>query len=127
MCDAKSHVRFGSADILMLQHDVRFTAESGHSAVQMECPLWSAPRWSCGKAGKAQIFLPIADLAGNPGLILTSPPNLGLRNLADPGIVDDERVATSPGSGDSLCWCLSRPRYCGGGAGGRCKAKPYQD
>src|SRR5262245_31931659 len=95
-------------------------------ASQNRCPLWVRAGLAGGLAKRKYSCL-LRIYLGNPGLILTSPSNFGLRNLADAGIVNDERVATSPGSGDRLCWCLSRPRYCGGRAGGRCKAKPDQD
>ena len=38
----EAHVRFGSkADVTLLNFDVRFTPESGHSLRQSECPFWA--------------------------------------------------------------------------------------
>ena len=95
MIQLRRNVRFGSlADICNAKWCVRSYSKSGQKP--------SAPRAGLA-GGLVKRKCSLADLLGNPGLILTSPSNLGLRTLADAGIVNDERVATSPGSGDRLC------------------------
>ena len=49
-----ANVRFGSQpDMTLLNFDVRFTPNSGHSSPQLECPLWAM----CGRLRVGKDFL----------------------------------------------------------------------